>query len=80
MSDHETNEHHDEPGGHELDVMPNRHLFNLVAILTVLTLLACIELINIFNDQTREIGLERANKGSFLLAEYRKQMREVVGP
>ena len=78
MSDHETNEHHDEPGGHELDVMPNRHLFNLVAILTVLTLLACIELINIFNDQTREIGLERANKGSFLLAEYRKEMREVV--
>ncbi len=76
MSEHDT--HHEHGGGHELDVMPNRRLFNLLTSLTALTLLACIGLVAFFYRQAETLVVERAKEGSFLVKRYKEEMREVI--
>ena len=66
-------------GGHEIDSMPNRRLFNLLFGLSALTLLCCIGLIQVFNSQAAKIAEERAQEGSFLLRDYQQEMDEVGG-
>ncbi|RMG98028.1 MAG: hypothetical protein D6705_07105 [Deltaproteobacteria bacterium] len=76
MSEHDT--HHEHGGGHELDVMPNRRLFNLLTSLSALTLIACIGLVAFFYRQAETLFVERAKEGSFLLRQYQEEMREVA--
>jgi len=63
-------DHGHEPGGHEIDKMPNARLFNLLVGLTILTLVACIGVIQLFNLQVRGIEDERAARESFRLKAY----------
>ncbi|MCA9654930.1 MAG: hypothetical protein KC501_33750 [Myxococcales bacterium] len=74
MSDHEHDEHE---GGHEVDNMPSRKLFNLLFGLSALTLLACIGVVQLFNRQVDSIEHTRAGKMSFQLAEYRQEMDDI---
>jgi len=76
VSEHDT--HHEHGGGHELDVMPNRRLFNLLTSLTALTLMACIGLVAFFYRQADTLRVERAQEGSFLAKQYREEVREVA--
>lgn len=74
MSDHD---HDHESGAHEVDNMPSRRLFNLLFGLSGLTLLACIGVVQLFNQQVAEITEERATKTSFQLQEYRDEMTAI---
>lgn len=70
MSHDDHGDHGHEPGGHEIDKMPNARLFNLLVGLTILTVVACIGVIQLFNLQVRGIEDERASKESFRLKAY----------
>lgn len=75
MSDHEHDEHG--AGAHEVDNMPSRRLFNLLFGLSGLTLLACIGVVQLFNQQVESITDSRATKSSFQLDEYQAEMAEI---
>lgn len=71
--------HHDhEPGGHEIDKMPNARLFNLLFGLSILTFVACLGVIQLFNRQVEDIENQRAAKGSYKLADYNAKMAAVA--
>ena len=72
-------QHHDhEEGGHEIDKMPNRRLFNLLTGLSALTLLACIGVVQLFNLQVSRIEEDWARRGSFSQQEYQSEMQAVL--
>jgi hypothetical protein len=77
-----SSEHHDEEeGAHEIDKMPYARLFNLLVGLSVLTLLSCIGVIQIFNLQVRQITEEYALEGqkASMLTDYRADAAQVGG-
>lgn len=72
-------QHHDhEEGGHEIDKMPNRRLFNLLGGLSALTLLACIGVVQLFNLQVSRIEEDWARRGAFSQQEYQSEMQAVL--
>ena len=71
-------DHGHEPGGHEIDKMPNARLFNLLIGLSLLTLLSAIGVIQLFNQQVRVIKEERDSKVSFRLKAYHDEMSKLT--
>lgn len=71
-------DHGHEPGGHEIDKMPNARLFNLLIGLSLLTLLSAIGVIQLFNQQMRVITEERDSKVSFRLQSYNDEMSKLA--
>jgi len=69
-------DHGHEPGGHEVDQMPNGRLFKLLVGLSALTLVASIGVIQLFNLQVRGIEDERDAKPAVRLGEYRTKQAE----
>ncbi len=75
MSDHD---HDHDQGAHEVDNMPSRRLFRLLFGLSGLTLLACIGVVQLFNQQVSSIRATRATQVSFQLAEYKQEMEAIT--
>ncbi len=75
MSDHD---HDHDQGAHEVDNMPSQRLFKLLFGLSGLTLLACIGVVQLFNQQVNSIQATRATKVSFQLAEYQQEMEAIT--
>ncbi|EDM75339.1 hypothetical protein PPSIR1_01147 [Plesiocystis pacifica SIR-1] len=71
MSDH----HHD-PGGHELEAINTKLLFQLVGSLSIVTLLASMGVVQWFYLQQRELQDRNAAEGSFILKDYKAKMAE----
>jgi OOP family OmpA-OmpF porin len=70
-------EHND--GAHEIDKMPAGRLFNILAILGTLTLGLCFGVIQLFNQQVRQIEGERAAEGNASAQAYTAEMGSVAG-
>ncbi len=65
-------------GGHELDAMPSKFLFNIVWGLCAIVLASLVTCIQIFNAQHDALMSERGAEGSFVLGEYRAEMLKVT--
>ncbi len=72
-------EHGHNDGGHEIDKMPAGRLFNILAILGTLTLGLCFGVIQLFNQQVRQIEGERAAGGNASEQAYNAEMSSVAG-
>lgn len=70
MSDHEV-------GAHEVDQMSTGRLFNLLVGLSIITLLACVAVVQLFYAQVRALVATRG-ENLYSLQEYRKEMDGVV--
>lgn len=65
-------------GGHELDAMPSKFLFNVVWGLSALVLASIVTCVQIFNVQRDTLMSERGAEGSFVLHDYRAEMLKVT--
>lgn len=66
-------------GGHEIDKMPAGRLFALLTILSLLTLGLSFGVIQLFNEQVRQIEGERADGGNASAQAYNTEMGAVAG-
>lgn len=73
-----SDEHAHDDGAHEIDKMPSGRLFNIVVILGGLTLALCFGVIQLFNQQVRNIETERISGGYATQQEYVAEMAEVA--
>jgi len=80
MSDTHDDHGHDghERGGHEIDRMPNARLFSLLFGFSLLTLVACIGVVQLFNFQVSSLEASRAEQGSFRRHAYEEEMQALV--
>ncbi len=69
---------HGHDGGHEIDKMPAGRLFFILAILSALTLGLCLAVIQLFNEQVRNIEGQRAAEGYANQAAYMTEMTSVA--
>lgn len=73
-----SDEHAHNDGAHEVDKMPSGRLFNILFILGSLTLALCIGVIQLFNQQVRNIEGERVAGGYESQQEYVAEMDAVA--
>lgn len=74
-----SDEHEHDDGGHEIDKMPAGRLFNIVVLLGAITLGLCIGVIQLFNEQVRNIEGQRADEINETRQQYAVEMTEVAG-
>ncbi len=72
-------EHGHNDGGHEIDKMPAGRLFNILAILGTLTLGLCFGVVQLFNQQVRQIEGDRAAGGNASAQAYTAEMGSIAG-
>lgn len=65
-------------GGHELDAMPSKFLFNVVWGLSAVVLASLVTCVQIFNVQRDTLMSERGAEGSYVLHEYQTEMVKVT--
>ncbi len=70
--------HGHDVGAHEIDKMPAGRLFNILGGLSVLTLALCLGVIQMFNQQVKNIEGQRAKAGSFTQLAYQEEMTGVA--